>query len=178
MLFKRPGRYVLRRRRPVRWFVLLLVGCWVVWRLTSGVQQDPQPAPLAEGDYRLRRVVDGDTLVLTNGRRIRLIGVDTPELARYGRPGEPLAEQAADFTRRFLAKKSLRLTFDKERFDRHGRVLAYVWVGDELLNEALVEAGLARVARQYRFSSSVKRRLIAAEERAKSARRGVWAEER
>lgn len=168
---------MFRRRRPVRWFVALLVGCWVVWRLTSGLQQDPQPAPLVEGDYRLRRVVDGDTLVLANGKRIRLIGVDTPELARYGRPEEPLAKQAADFTRRFLAKKSLRLTFDKERFDRHGRVLAYVWVGEALLNEALVEAGLARVARQYAFSASIKRRLIAAEERAKKARRGLWAED-
>ena len=160
----------------MRWVLAILAAGWVLWRLTATLQQDPQPRLLAEGDYRLRRVVDGDTLVLTNGTRIRLIGVDTPELARYGQPAQPFADQAAQFTRRFLAKKSLRLTFDKERFDRHGRSLAYVWVGDEMLNEALVEAGLARVARQYSFASSIKRRLIAAEERAKRARVGIWAE--
>jgi micrococcal nuclease len=166
---------VFRRRRRARWFLLLLAAGWIVWRVGATLQHDPQPRALAEGEYRLRRVVDGDTLVLATGTRIRLIGVDCPEMARQGQPAQPLAQEATEFTRRFLAKKTLRLSFDKERFDRHGRTLAYVWVDDKLLNEALVEAGLARVGRQYRFSSSVKRRLIAAEERAKRAGSGIWA---
>ncbi|MBB5211626.1 thermonuclease family protein [Microbulbifer hydrolyticus] len=101
---------------------------------------------LGEADelVALKKVVDGDTLRLKDGRRVRLIGVNTPELAHGQRRAQPLAEEAKEFTERFLAGGDLELVYDKDRYDNHGRVLAHVYNhrGDSL-ESALLSAGLA-----------------------------------
>ena len=129
-------------------------------------------------------MTDGDTLRLTNGARVRLIGIDTPETQvspRSGGDDQPFALDAKSFTRRATESGSVRLEFDKERIDRYGRFLAYVWYLDReseqelLLNEELVRAGLARARLGYSYSDAMKRRFRAAEFEARQARRGIWA---
>ena len=71
----------------------------------------------------------------------------------------------------------MRLSFDRERVDHYGRFLAYVWVGDEMLNEALLRAGLARYEPQFRYSESIKRRFRQAEQDAKREGLGIWSRE-
>jgi micrococcal nuclease len=129
---------------------------------------------LAEETYAVERVVDGDTVLLANGARVRLIGVDTPEAAYDGRPAEPWAREATQFTERFVAEGRVLLRFDRERVDRHGRFLAYVWVGERMLNEELLRAGLARARTEFRYRDSVKRTFRRAEAEARDARRGIW----
>ena len=140
--------------------------------------ETPPPAPLAPGVYRVVSVVDGDTLELDSGRRVRLLGVDTPETVHPERPAEPWGAEAADFTRRRIdaVGSQVRLSFDDERFDRYGRHLAWVWCGDESLNEQLVRAGLSPAVVKYPYSPTMKDRLRAAERAAKRERRGLWSQ--
>ncbi len=171
----RPAWY---RRRGTAVIALVLAALVLIrwW------QRDPRRLPpenLSEGTYRVERVVDGDTLLLANRARIRLQGVDTPETKKPDHPVEPFGPEAAEFTRRFIAEGSgtVRLQFDRERVDKYGRFLAYVWVGDRMLNEELVRAGLATAETGFRYSATMKTRFRRAEDEAKAAGRGIWAGE-
>jgi micrococcal nuclease len=93
------------------------------------------------------RVVDGDTIEVDVGgrsERIRYIGIDTPEWTDE-RPGvRTRARAATEANRRLVGGRRVRLEMDVETRDRYGRLLAYVWVGDTLVNEALVRDGHAQ----------------------------------
>ncbi len=131
---------------------------------------------LPPGEYRVARVVDGDTLLLENQARVRLLGVDTPETVRPDSPVEPWGPEAAAFTRSFLGKQAVRLEFDRERVDDYGRYLAYVWIGDRMLNEELLRAGLGRALLRHPYAESRKRAFRRAQQEAQSAERGIWSD--
>src|SRR3954449_3648347 len=94
---------------------------------------------------RVERVVDGDTVVLAGGERVRYIGVDTPESVKPGTPVQCFAKAASHFNARLVAGQRVRLRFDAERQDRYGRTLAYVYrEADGLfVNAELVRRGYA-----------------------------------
>jgi micrococcal nuclease len=120
-------------------------------------------------------VVDGDTLVLSGGDRVRLIGVDTPETKHPGKPPEPFGQEAYEFTRNMVEGRQVQLRFDpRESKDRYGRTLAYVYVDGEFINEALVRAGLARALTHYPFSPEMKELFRSAEASARAERLGIW----
>ncbi len=122
-------------------------------------------------------VHDGDSVRLADGQALRLVGMDTPELARDGRPDEPLARDARDRLRELLRGAGMRLGlhFDDERADRYGRLLAHAYLPDgRSVAAVLLEEGLAtqlvvppNVASWTCFRT--------AEREARTARRGVWA---
>lgn len=132
------------------------------------------PGPSASA--LVTRDVDGDTVhVLVGGRdeSVRLIGVDTPEISWGDRPGECFGPQAAAYTRARLQGRRVRLVFDLARRDRYGRLLAYVYLGRELVNMTLVRLGFARadaVPPDTRLSAA----FVAAERSARAAARGMW----
>jgi micrococcal nuclease len=167
-----------RRRLSPRAAALLVLLVLLAVRLYWESGAPVPPEALSEKTYRVARVVDGDTLLLEDGARVRLIGVDTPETVKPGAPVEPFGPEATAFTRRFVAGGEVRLQLDRERKDRYGRFLAYVWVDGRMLNEALVRAGLARARLDYRYSEAMKRRFRRAEEEAQAARRGIWSREK
>lgn len=160
---------------PLFWTVFAAIAVFLRLFLSS---DDAAPEVISEGFYRVRYVVDGDTFVLENGVRVRLQGIDTPEVARDGRPGEPFSDDAERFTKAFVdkARGEVRLTFGDERLDRYGRSLAFVWHGEVMLNEALVATGLAEARPDYRFSGRMKRRLMDAQRQAQARRVGMWAD--
>jgi micrococcal nuclease len=84
----------------------------------------------AQNVVRAERVVDGDTLLLTNGEYVRLIGVDTPETKHPQKPVEYFGKEAYLFTKRIVEGKEVRLEYDQTRRDRYGRILAYVYLMD------------------------------------------------
>ncbi len=108
-------------------------------------------------DVLITRVVDGDTLQLENSQRVRLIGIDTPEMhesdklnrdsTRSGTDRatiQKLGRRAYDFTRNLVEGKRASLEFDVERYDRYGRLLAYVYLKDgTFVNAKIVEKGYA-----------------------------------
>lgn len=169
----RPLRY--RARRP-----LALVGLFLVIALLRFWASDHRPLSppegLEEGRHRVRRVVDGDTLLLESGARVRLIGADTPETVKPNHPVEPYGPEATEFTKQQVrsAGGEVRLQMDREQKDRFGRFLAYVFVGDQMLNEELIRRGLATARTEFNYSSSMKRRFRRAEEEARLAGRGIW----
>src|SRR5262245_6027922 len=92
--------------------VILLAG----WRVYDAATRPGPFAFDADRDYRVERVVDGDTLLLEGGIRVRLLGVNTPETKHPSRPVEPLGEEASAFTRDFVKGGTVRLRFDRERY--------------------------------------------------------------
>ena len=164
-----------RRLRWRRWTIVLLVLCFLALRAQWFAKLAPLQN-LTEGEYQVERVIDGDTLLLANGRRVRLIGVNCPETSHPQRGIEPFGPEAKEFTRRLLDEhaQSVTLRFDRERFDNYERYLAFVWVGDELLNDALLREGLARWESHFNYSASLKTRFRKTELAAREARRGVW----
>jgi len=143
-------------------------------RLLQSALEPAPPQVLAEGPARVERVVDGDTLLLVSGARVRLQGIDAPETKHPDLPVQPWGPQASRFTADFIGERDVHLRFDRERIDQYGRFLAYVYVGDRMLNEELLRAGLARARLEYNYSDAMKRRFKAAQAEAKEAGRGIW----
>jgi micrococcal nuclease len=148
------------------------------WRSQHPPKPDvapPSPSAAASASaYQVERVVDGDTLKLVGGDRLRLIGVNTPETVKPDHPVEPWGPEASEFTKRFVADGPVRLEFDGPRRDKYGRLLAYVYVGDRMLNEELLRAGLGRFESQYHYSAAMKKRFRQDEDDAKAAGVGIW----
>ena len=130
----------------------------------------------AASTARVERVVDGDTIVVrVDGRaeRVRYIGVDTPESVKPGVGVQCFAKAAAAANRRLVLGRSVRLEYDAEARDRYGRLLAYVWRGDVLVNAELVRLGYGKpleIAPNLAHAAEL-RQLAAA---AKHAHRGLW----
>jgi micrococcal nuclease len=94
----------------------------------------------------VERVIDGDTIVVTGGERVRLIGIDTPETVDPRRPVECYGEQASARAEELMPRgTSVRLELDVERTDRYGRTLAYVHRADDdlFVNVELARGGYA-----------------------------------
>src|SRR5512132_2873827 len=94
------------------------------------------------------RVVDGDTIHVRIGERVekvRYIGVNTPEVHHPRKGEEPGGREAARVNDALVAHRRVRLELDVQSRDRYGRLLAYVWVGDVMVNAELVRQGYAQV---------------------------------
>jgi micrococcal nuclease len=117
------------------------------------------------------RVADGDSFRCADGRRVRLIGVDSPESQQ--RPHGARARKA--LLQLLPPAAAVRLEFDVAPTDRYGRFLAYVWVGPALVNEAMVRDGWAVL---YTVPPNVKyaERLTRAQNEARARGAGLWSQ--
>ena len=87
---------------------------------------------------RVAAVVDGDTVILEDGRRVRYLGTNTPER------GERLHEEAKDLNRSLVMGKTVRLELENNKDnDAYGRLLAYVYAGETMVNARLIQEGMA-----------------------------------
>lgn len=99
--------------------------CMVVW---GDMAVAACPAPRIDETVRLAQVVDGDTLRLQDGRRVRVLGINTPEVAWEGHVGQALGTEATTASRQFLPRHhQVHLVYDLDREDRYGRLLAHVY---------------------------------------------------
>jgi len=122
------------------------------------------------------KVTDGDTIHVTfegHDERVRLIGVDTPEVDWYGGEAGCFGAQAGQYARRRLNGATVGLTFDVNLRDRYGRLLAYVYLGTELFNLTMVQQGYA-VADPVPPDTRMASTFSIAESKAQLARRGLW----
>jgi micrococcal nuclease len=128
------------------------------------------------GVVRVTGVVDGDTIDVTwaiHRERVRLLGVDTPETVDPRRPVGCFGEEASAFTHRRLQGRTVRLSFDRQRRDRYGRLLAYVAVDGHAFNDELLTGGYARLL-VIPPNGSHGRAMLDEELAARAARRGLW----
>jgi micrococcal nuclease len=98
---------------------------------------------------KLTRVIDGDTMaILIDNKKetIRLLLVDTPETVHPDKPKQPFGAEASAFAKETLTGKDVEIEIDVSERDKYGRLLCYLWIGDKMFNEMLLEKGLARVA--------------------------------
>jgi micrococcal nuclease len=126
----------------------------------------------------VQHVIDGDTIEMSNGVRIRYIGLDAPELRRRvgGRwiyDPQPWAEEARRLNQQLVEGKVVRLEYDQERTDRFHRQLAYVFVGDLFVNAELVRSGYARVV-LHPPNLKYAKLLKEIEREAKEQQKGIW----
>ena len=137
-------------------------------------------APVIQETARVKSVVDGDTIRLSDQKLVRLIGINSPEINHDGTNSQPLALAARDYLKTQLTQdQRIGLVYGKESRDRHGRYLAHVFVedGDSYRNvqQLMLENGLAfwvAVAPNTRFQNCYQ----VAEEKAVKASLGVWRE--
>lgn len=121
-------------------------------------------------------VADGETVLLDDGRALRLAGIQAPRPGTGRAWAWPLADKAREELRALVAGKTFRLRYDRARSDRHGRILAFLSPAEGGTVQArMIEAGLARVM-PTRDARNCAGALLAAEDRARSARRGIWAD--
>lgn len=160
-------------KRVFRMFPLLVVAAAVAVACSPRSSRTP---PATSPLVSVTKVTDGDTIhVVYQNRdeRVRFIGIDTPEVPWYGGSGECYGEEAGLYARSRLSGKSVRLSFDVARRDRYGRLLAYVYVGDELFNLTLIRLGYAR-SDPVPPDTAMAPRFAAAEQQARAAGRGLW----
>lgn len=123
--------------------------------------------------YRVKKVIDGDTLLLTNNEYVRLIGVDTPKTKHPQKPVEYFGREAYLFTKRMGEGKEVRLEFDWQKRDKYGRLLAYVYLMDgTFLNAEIVKQGYGFTYTKYPFKNLEEIRKY--ERVARENRIGLW----
>jgi micrococcal nuclease len=126
------------------------------------------------GEHRVRVVWDGDTILLRSGERVRYLGIDAPEMDAGEGKGEPFAQVSKDFNRLLVEGKTVRLSFDQERRDHYGRLLAYVFLQDgRMVNALMVREGLA-VVMLRQPNTRHQDFLLACQREAMQKRIGLW----
>jgi micrococcal nuclease len=145
-------------------------------------QAPPQTVDLSVSDggvYRVRKVVDGDTVVLENGLHVRYLGINAPEMKRFHSDPAPLANEATARNIALVEGKLVRLQFGRDTLDIHGRVVARVLVSSDDgtaevdAGAVLVKEGLAR-AMGMGVTPEEAQQMKALEESAKAAKAGIW----
>ncbi len=153
----------------------ILLVCFALVLLGSGEHERPG---VPERWHRVKRVVDGDTMVLDNGVKVRLLGIDTPETVHPNKPVEYFGKQASAYTKKHLERKRVRIVFDNPGnriyTDRYNRWVAYVFLADgTLFNAKIIQDGYAHAYTKYPFSRKDEFKKL--EKKAKKEQRGLWA---
>jgi len=131
------------------------------------------PAQREEREATVERVIDGDTFVLTTGERVRLIGVDTPELQKEDMPVQYYAEEARQFLTRMVEGRQVTLKSDWQGKDQYERTLAYVYLEDTIfVNLEIVKQGYGFAYTRYPFEYMESFRKCQRQAMAQSA--GLW----
>lgn len=127
--------------------------------------------------YRVIDVIDGDTIIIDHPKteRVRYLGINTPEKLRADSPGDPFSDESTEFNKKLVLGKDVFLKTDTEKYDPYGRLLAYVFVDGQFVNEELVRNGLARAFfigpnRHY------ENQIYSAQKEAQKKKKGIWSD--
>ena len=147
--------------------------CLVVRAQIKDDVSDSSPLPVEGYSAKVVKVVDGDTLVLSNGEKIRLIGVDTPEIAHPLKAVQYFAKEAGSFTKTMVEGKKVRLELDWQKRDKYDRLLAYVYLEDgTFLNAEIIKQGYGFAYTRFPFKYLEEFRRYQKE--ARENNRGLW----
>lgn len=152
----------------------LLWGGWicllaVVFSAAEGYRAGGFP-----GSGRVVAVLDGDTVVLDSGEKVRYLGIDAPEVAHEQEPGGCYGEQAKRANSKWVLHKWVTLAYERPARDRYGRLLAYVFLGDgRCVNGMMLKTGQAYL---YRMAQPFGRwqHFLHLQRQAIEAQAGLW----
>ncbi|OUR64735.1 nuclease [Methylophaga sp. 42_25_T18] len=126
--------------------------------------------------HAVAKVYDGDTIILENGERVRLLGINTPEVDSHFRQGEQGGQAAKRWLQDKLKDGQVYLEYDQQQRDKYKRILAHCFLpNDEHLNKSIIEVGLASLS-ILPPNISYSETLISAQQRAEQAKRGIWSQ--
>ena len=131
-----------------------------------GTKSYPIPPEGPDKKAKVIDVIDGDTVIIANGEKVRYLGIDTPER------GEPFYQESSQANRRLVEGKTIRLESGYRERDSYNRILAYVWVGDTLVNAELVQRGYARV--RGPLDDKYRKIFLKYQREALRDRKGLW----
>ena len=159
---KTNGLWVVVRKTVV--LVLIVFACTLSTLAVNGAERRGQ----------VRWVTDGDTIVLTNGERVRYLDINAPEVAHDGEPSEPYGDEARAFNQKLVWGSWLNLELAEQSRDHYGRLLAYVFLEDgTFVNGELVRQGYAHlIHRQSKVSYW--ERLLNLQRLALKEKKGIW----
>ena len=132
-------------------------------------------SPSSQKVVTVRNVIDGDTLDLTDGRRIRLLGIDAPEAGFGDKVAEPWAEESTQWLRDRVEGQRVALRIGDDEKDRYGRTLAWIYIDEGvLINEEMLAAGHAKLLPDFGLPLDLEPVLRAAESEARLQKKGLW----
>lgn len=144
-------------------------------KIPSLLTISPTPIMYEEKTVLVKRAIDGDTIELENGKKLRYIGIDTPEIKEPRKSVQCFGRQAWEKNKELVEGKLVRLEKDVSETDKYGRLLRYVYVGEVFINNYLVRQGYAQAAA---FPPDVKyqSQFLEAQKEARINNRGLWSQ--
>ncbi len=138
---------------------IVLVGCY--------------ESDYSNDNFKVVYIYDGDTVKLSNGEKVRYIGIDTPEMNYNNPPAEYFAQEAKEYNAKLVLGKKVKLEFDVVKRDKYGRLLAYVYIDGKHISQEMIERGFAKVLMippNLKFADY----FLRLQNLAKEERRGIW----
>ncbi len=162
-------RYAVLKRAPQKG---ALFAFWLFLLFSVGAYAENCLPFKADEWVTVTHVHDGDTIRLKDGRKVRLIGINTPELARENRPAEPLGVEAKEVLYHMIAGQRVALKFGVEKKDRYGRLLAHIYLENgRSVQELLLEKGLAAFVA---VAPNIKNSLCYRDAEQRAHGQGIW----
>jgi len=127
----------------------------------------------AQNTVLVQRVIDGDTILLANGDRVRYLDIDTPETVHPSKPVECFGPESHQRNQELVENEYVTLKQSITNKDQYGRLLRYVYVGDIFVNAVLVSEGYA-LAKDYNNPGHLYNYLESLEQNANEKQLGLW----
>lgn len=126
-----------------------------------------------DNSVKVSRVIDGDTIEVEGGEKIRYIGIDTPETVDPRKPVQCFGVESFNKNKELVEGKEIRLEKDVSERDKYNRLLRYVYVGDIFVNLELIKQGFAY---SYSYPPDIKYQdqFVKAQQEARKVKRGLW----
>lgn len=135
---------------------------------SNNTQSIEPPSINSTRSVKVIRVLDGDTIEIESGERVRYLGINAPE------SGQPFSTESTRENERLVAGRIVNLEFDVQTQDRYGRLLAHIWVGNMLVNKEIVKNGYA-VSETIQPNVKYQDLILEAQQEARENCRGLWA---
>ena len=145
----------------------LLIGCQL------GTEDETETYEQTTSYERVTSVIDGDTIELASGERVRYIGIDTPETHHPDKPIECFGIEATNRNRELVENKKVELVSEGPNRDQYGRLLRHVFIDGTFVNSQLVWEGFAR-ASSFGEPSKFHQVFVQLEAASRNAKRGLW----
>jgi len=153
-----------------------VIAALVLYRYTVSTPEERDGTPRRQKSVTVAYVVDGDTFRTATGERVRLLGIDAPEVAHHDQQEEPFGDESTAWLRQQISGRVVTLHMGAEETDRYGRTLAWVYLADgTLINQLSLLTGQARLLDRFGLPLDLEPRLRKAAASARVERIGLWA---